>query len=61
MKIRTGKPAGAQERAEARWLNPSMPLLSDPKATLSQFVLEAGLEEFGELIEEEVTNRKLHI
>ena len=55
MKIRTVKSLGAQERAESRWLSPSMPLMSDPAATLSEFVVEAGLEEFGKLIEEEVS------
>ena len=55
MKIRTVKSLGAQERAESRWLSPSLPLVSDPTATLAEFVVEAGLEEFRKLIEDEVS------
>ena len=57
MKIRTVKNVGVPERAESRWLSPALPLASDPAATLSEFVVEAGLEEFGKLIEEEVYTR----
>jgi transposase-like protein len=55
VKIRTGKTLGAQARAESRWLSPSLPLVSDPNATLAEFVVDAGLEEFGRLVEEEVS------
>ena len=54
MKIRTGTTRGAQGVPEAAWLAPALELAADPQATLSEFVVSAGLEAFSDLIKEEV-------
>ena len=54
MKIRTGMTGGAQGVPEAAWLAPALELAADPQATLSEFVVSAGLGAFSDLIKEEV-------
>ena len=54
MKIRTGTTRGAQGLPEAAWLGLALKLAADPQATLSEFVVSAGLEAFSDLIKEEV-------
>jgi len=54
VKIRTGTTRGAQGPHEPAWLSPALELAANPQATLSEFVVSAGLEAFEELIKEEV-------
>src|ERR1035437_3939269 len=43
VKIRTGTTRGAQGLPEPAWLGPALELAADPQATLSEFVVSAGL------------------
>ena len=54
MKIRTGTTRGAQGQPEPAWVGPALELAADPQATLSEFVVSAGLGRFSDLIKEEV-------
>jgi hypothetical protein len=57
VKIRTGTTRGAQGVPEAAWLGPALELTANPHATLSEFVVSAGLEAFEGLIKEEVARQ----